>query len=81
MENKTDNTVWESSDVNHDQPCQLHCHPAGVPGHTLPLPSHLVDGTVCGEGKLGVCLGGQCEVGVTANSIIRYHYFLTGGWL
>ena len=52
MENKTDNTVWESSDVNHDQPCQLHCHPAGVPGHTLPLDSHLVDGVVCGEGSV-----------------------------
>ena len=58
-----DYIVWEGSDRNHGRPCDLHCHHVGgVPGQLHRVNDSLLDGEVCGQGRLGVCQGGQCEV-------------------
>jgi hypothetical protein len=57
---------WESS-ANSDSSCLLECKPVGQSLPVYRLNHSLVDGAICGRGKLNICLMGYCEV----NKIIK----------
>ena len=65
MVNKEEFPEWSSSVINYDDPCQISCHPVGLPDHVVRLNDSLGDGAICGKGRLSVCLAGICEVKVS----------------
>ena len=65
MVNKEEFAEWSSSVINYDDPCQITCHPVGLPDHVVRLNDSLGDGAICGKGRLSVCLAGICEVKVS----------------
>ena len=65
MVNKEEFAEWSSSVINYDDPCQISCHPVGLPDHVVRLNDSLGDGAICGKGRLSVCLAGICEVKVS----------------
>ena len=65
MVDKEEFAEWSSSVINYDDPCQISCHPVGLPDHVVRLNDSLGDGAICGKGRLSVCLAGICEVKVS----------------
>ena len=54
---------WESS-PSTEHPCQLYCNPVGHQELRQRGNDSLMNGAICGHGKLSICLAGQCEVQV-----------------
>ena len=52
---------WESS-KSSDSPCSLDCRPKGRPDLVRRLNDTVMNGIICGEGALKICVAGKCEV-------------------